>query len=436
MEIVSVGDLKLGMFVAEPDCPWLELPFALQGFVISRTEEIDVLRRKCRFVVVDRSKSVGDWYAEARREWDPPRKRVPAPVITTVAREKKVLHRPPPRTPQEAELRTRRQRFLAFLHGLDDNDHGRELARELVHIEPSFDELSGALQHTVEMLEERGSVDVGYVREGLRDILGSLQRNADAVTWLLQLKRMDEYSFDHALEVSVNMMRLGSHIGWRKKYLLNLGLAGLLQDIGKTLLPPEVLAKTDPLTADERTIVHSHVANSLELLYEQAGLPTEVMVIVSRHHERWDGSGYPRGLRTDDIGLAAEIAGLVDSFCAMLKDKPYRPALGHQEALEELYALRGTQFNTVLMEQFVQCIGLYPVGTLVELDSGEVGVVIQQNQVQRSRPRVLLTLDAGKQPMRIYTVFDLREAAHAGRRIVRALPRNAFGLTARDHYLG
>ena len=120
----------------------------------------------------------------------------------------------------------------------------------------------------------------------------------------------------------------------------------------------------------------------------------------------------------------------------MLKDKPYRPALGHQEALEELYTLRGTQFNTVLMEQFVQCIGLYPVGGMVELDSGEVGVVIQQNQVQRSRPRVLLTLDADKEPVRIYTVIDLREAAHADRRIVRSLPSNAYGLSARDNYLG
>ena len=224
-----------------------------------------------------------------------------------------------------AELRTRRQRFLNFLHDLDDNDQARELARELVKVEPTFDELSGALQHTVETLEEGGSVDVGYVREGLREILGSLERNADALTWLLQLKRMDEYSFDHAMEVSVYMMRLGSHIGWRKKYLLNLGFAGLLQDVGKTRLPPELLAKTEALTAEEREMVHSHVASSLELLYEQSGLPTEVMVIVSRHHERWDGSGYPRGLRSDSIGLAAEIAGLVDRSARCSRTNPTAP---------------------------------------------------------------------------------------------------------------
>lgn len=131
MEIVSVSDLKLGMFVAEPDCPWLELPFALQGFVISRVDEIEAFRSKCRFVVIDRTLSVGDVYAEAKRERDPPRRAAPTPSVTTVAREKKVLRRPLP-TVEIAELRTRRQRFLNFLHDLDDNDHAREDRKSVV----------------------------------------------------------------------------------------------------------------------------------------------------------------------------------------------------------------------------------------------------------------------------------------------------------------
>ena len=159
-------------------------------------------------------------------------------------------------------------------------------------------------------------------------------------------------------------------------------------------------------------------------------------MIVARHHERWDGSGYPRGLQSVNIGLAAEMAGLVDSFCAMLKDKPYRAAIGHQQALEELHKQRDALFNPVLMEQFVQCVGLYPVGSLVELNTGEVGVVLQQNRVQRSRPRVVVMLDGDKQPVRNYRVVDLREPAHASLRVSRALPYNAYGLAAHDYYLG
>jgi len=110
--------------------------------------------------------------------------------------------------------------------------------------------------------------------------------------------------------------------------------------------------------------------------------------------------------------------------------------LGHQEALEELHGLRGKLFNPALMEQFVQCVGLYPTGTLVELSSGEVGVVIQQNRVQRARPRLVVILDAGKTQVRTYQVIDLREEANARLRITKALPHNAYGLVANDYYLG
>ena len=182
--------------------------------------------------------------------------------------------------------------------------------------------------------------------------------------------------------------------------------------------------------------MRSHVASSMEILVAQSSLSSDVVLAVGRHHERWDGTGYPRGLKFEQIGMAAEIAGIADSFCAMQKDKPYRSALGHQEALEELHSLRGRMFNPALMEQFVQCVGLYPIGTLLELSTGEVGVVIQQNRVQRSRPRVVVMLDGDKQPVRSYRVVDLREPAHASLRVSRALPYNAYGLAAHDYYLG
>lgn len=292
------------------------------------------------------------------------------------------------------------------------------------------------MQHAFETLSEGRDVDLLTVREGLRDISASLQRNPDAVMWLLRLKQRDEYSFDHAMDVAVNMLLVGTHIGWRDMRLLDLGMTGLLQDIGKIELPLELLRKKTDLTEAERRLVHSHVASSMEILMAHSTLSNDVVLAVARHHERWDGSGYPRGLKFEQIGMAAEIAGIADSFCAMQKDKPYRSALGHQEALEELHNLRGKKFNPTLMEQFVQCVGLYPIGTLVELSNGEVGVVILQNRVQRSRPRVVVMLDADKQQVSSYRVIDLREPAHAGLRVAKALPYNAYGLAANDYYLG
>ena len=435
MEIVSVADLKIGMFVAEPDCPWSEFSFAFQGFVISSPEQVDIFQQKCRFVSIDRSRSLNEHYAEPKVGFDRALKSSPFQSPEVERRAGPVGKRPFASFAQEKQ-QARRRRFLDFLNSQQEDEHVRALSRELTYIEPRYDELSGALQQAFDAFAEGKEVDVIPVREGLRDITGSLLRNADAVMWLLRLRQRDQYSFDHAMDVAVNMIMLGTHIGWRDQQLLDLGLAGVMQDVGKTQLPLELLRKTTALSSDERTLVRSHVASSLEILFSQADVAAEVIEIVSRHHERWDGSGYPRGLKFEQIGMAAEIAGLMDSFCAMLKDKPYRCALGHQEALEELHDLRGRKFNPVLMEQFVQCVGLYPVGTLVELSSGEVGVVIQQNRVQRSKPRLVLMLDAEKQPVRVYRILDLREAAHAKLRIAKALPHNAYSLSANDYYLG
>lgn len=420
MEIISVAELKIGMFFAEPDCAWTEFPFALQGFVVTTPDQIKLIREKCRFVYVDRSRSLNEHYAEPKRLFDsalrPPLFK--AGVV-------------------EDEVSPRRRRFLEFLHHQESGHEAAvDLGRELIRIEPRFNDLQVALRTSFQNVLADKRIDLGNIREGVRDMAGSLKRNPDALMWLLRLKRVDSYSFDHAMDVAVYLLLLGTHIGWQGSRLIQLGMAGMLQDVGKVNMPLELLSKTEALTESEKLTVRSHVASSLEILSVQGEIPQEVMVIISRHHERWDGSGYPRGLMLDQIGIEAEMAGLVDSFCAMLRNKPYRSALGHQEALEELYALRDHKFNPNLMEQFVQCVGLYPIGTLLELSGGEVGVVIQQNRVQRSRPRVLLMLDRDKEKVVGYRVMDLRDAAHKAVRVVRALPHDAYGIAENDYYLG
>lgn len=436
MEIVSVADLKLGMFVVEPDCPWTDLPFALQGFVISSPKQVDIFQSKCRFVHVDYSRSLNEHYRENKRERDAPLRAAPFARVAT----EDAAGRPQGRSAftlrtVDEGLRTRRQRFLGFLQQQDGSEYARELSSELDFIEPRFDDFQHTLHNTFKHVEAEQNVDLRQVREGLHDMAGSLKRNPDALVWLLRLRQIDEYSFDHALDVAVYLLMLGSHIGWRGQRLIELGLAGLLQDVGKSQLPQELLTKAGQLSTDEQALVRSHVASSLEILFAHAHLSSEVLVIVSRHHERWDGSGYPRGLSGNQIGLGSEMAGLVDSFCAMLKHKPYRNALGHQGALENIYNQRNRQFNPALLEQFVQCVGLYPIGTLVELDSGEIGVVIQQNRVQRSRPRVLLLLDRQKEAIAGYKVLDLRDKSSQKLHVAQTLPPDAYGLSGDDFYL-
>jgi HD-GYP domain-containing protein (c-di-GMP phosphodiesterase class II) len=434
MEIIPVAELKIGMFIVEPDCPWTDFPFALQGFVISTPDQVDQFQKKCRFVHIDRTRSLNEHYAAPKPTYD--RGLRSAPLPQAKVDEEETARRRPLFSVEQLARQKRRRRFLAFLHGQEGDSHVQALTRELGYIEPRYDSLLASLQHTFEHVTAEKHFDFSNVREGVRDVAGSLQRNPDAVMWLLRLKSLDDYSFDHAMDVLVHALLVGGHIGWRGQRLLELGISGLMQDVGKTQVPHELLATTEPLDDAQRRLIQSHVASSLEILMQQVNLPPEVLQIVSRHHERWDGTGYPQGLRAEQIGLAAEIAGLVDSFCAMLRNKPYRSAIGHQQALEELFKLRGRQFSPVLMEQFVQCVGLYPIGTLVELNTGDVGVVVQQNRVQRSRPRILLMLDVDKAVVHTYRVVDLRDAEYAAVRITQALPNDAYGLSAHDYYLG
>src|SRR5574343_90433 len=362
MEIISVAELKIGMFVVEPDCPWTEFPFALQGFVVTTPDQISLFREKCRFVSIDRSRSQGEHYSERQHGRDRP---LNAKPLTIPMQEEKSVSTGFFSESEQTKRKQRRRRFLDFLHSQQGSEAARELSRELTYIEPRYDQLSTSLQQAFDTLAMGKDVDLQSVREGVRDMSGSLARNPDAVMWIMRLKQRDEYAFDHAMDVAVTMMMVGVHIGWRGQRLLDLGMTGLLQDIGKVELPIEVLRKTEPLTPDERRLVNSHVASSLEILFSQASVASDVMLAVARHHERWDGSGYPQGLMFEQIGMAGEIAGIADSFCSMQRDKPYRSALGHQEALEELHNLRDKQFNPSLMEVFVQCVGLYPIGKLV-----------------------------------------------------------------------
>lgn len=432
MEIIPVGELKIGMFIVEPDCPWTEFNFALQGFVISGPDQVDAFRAKCRYVQIDRSRSLNEHYAEPKPRFDRSLRAMPLAFAAPGERDTGVRPRGLPMV--TVHQQQRRRKFLDFLRRMESDDQG-VLAREFDYIEPRYDVLVSSLRSTFNHIAADQRFDVLPLHEGLRDIAGSLQRHPDAVLWLLRLKRIDQYTFDHAIEVAAHLLMLGAHVGWRGEKLLELAMAGLLQDVGKVAVAADLLAKTEPLTPDEQHQVRAHVASSLEILTAQSSLSPEILQIVARHHERWDGSGYPKGLSGQQIGVGAEMAGLVDSFCAMLKDTPYRHAMGHQQALETLFEQRDRLFGTALMEQFVQCVGLYPVGTLVELDHGEVGVVILQNRVQRARPRLLLLLDAEHQEITEYRVLDLRDAAHAARRIRRALPRDAHGLRQHDLYI-
>lgn len=423
------------MYVSELDRPWLGTPFLLQGFLIDESRQIAQLQQLCRTVLVDRRRSVGDQYAPRVRERDTPLAGLPGTGGRGAASAA---------SPGDGDFLPimRRLRERAAPSAVPRNRPSvREsrLETELLYSAPIIDDVYRTLEAIRQGVDAAGNVDLTRVRGLVEEMAAGVERNPDAMLWLTRLKRTDQYSYDHAVDVSVHLMVFGRFLGLGGAAIEELGLAGLMQDIGKARLDPEILGKPSALTEAEYLEIQSHVASSLELLLGQHAFSSGVLEIVAAHHERHDGSGYPSRLNGEKLGLHAELAGLVDTYCAMTRHRVFSAAVSSQKALEMLVRMRGTKFREALVDQFVQCVGLYPIGTLVELNTGEVAVVIQQNQVRRLKPRLLILLAQDKtlerRPRSLDLMFDPTTPTGAPYRIRHALPPNAHGIDPAEFFL-
>lgn len=437
-EVVEVGELKLGMFVCELDRPWLGTPFLLQGFLIESMREIEQLRACCQHVHVDRQRSVGDQYA-ARSRRDIRRTGVATGRGAGSAGMSGAV--PEPEEDSDFLFVARHLRQRQSFGGKPVRPSGREsrLEDELTYSASIIDDVHKTLSLIQQGADASGHVDLTRVRGLVEEMAAGVKRNADAMLWLTRLKITDQYSYDHAVDVSVHLMVFGRFLGLGDASIEDLGQAGLLQDIGKMAIDPDILSKPVPLTNEEYIAMQAHVASSLALLAGNIEFSREVSLIIAAHHERSDGSGYPRRLEGDRISLHAEMAGLIDTFCAMTRHRVFSDAVSGQKALESLARMRGVKFRAPLVDQFVQCVGLYPIGTLVELNTGEVAVVIQQNQVRRLRPRLLVLMAPDKslerRPRGLNLMLVPNTPTGEPYRIVRALPSNAYGIDPVEFFL-
>jgi HD-GYP domain-containing protein (c-di-GMP phosphodiesterase class II) len=400
---LAVGSLAIGMYVCRLDRPWEGTPFPLQGVRIDGPADIDALRRWCTHVWIDVEKSNESnlrplllrlGYGVGRRTDAP----LPPPVRwetgTTLEEELPVARVAWDRA---RELATR---FVEELHA------GRPLAA---------DELAAVIE----------------------PVVASIIRNPDAFFWLDALRRRDPYVYSHAINAAALVTTFGRHLGFPREVLVELASGGMLMDLGLAAIPVGVLAKAGPLDDDERAEVRGHVARSLEHL-DRAGVRSfDVREMVAGHHERHNGTGYPNG----DVGLAipltARMLGIADTFDALCNARPWRGALSRHDALQALYRERDRLFQGELIEQFSQCLGVYPTGSLVELTNGTVAVVTMQNSARRLFPRVTVLTDADKRIDPAFRQVDLWGESDGGRRlsIQRALPPGAHGLDLAELFL-
>ena len=400
---VYVGDLKLGMYVTELDRPWLESPFLFQGFPLKRVEEIEELRRCCRYVYVDDVQS---------REFER------TPDLTP-----KVSHRFTTERVNAPEVR--------FEEAAPVDAEG--LVADLAQAQEAYRQTREYIDRILEDVRLGRSIDPAGARQLVGSMTEHIFHNENALVWLTQLKHRDEYTSRHSINVCILSLLFGKHLGLDRHALHRLGFGALLHDIGKMRVPLAILNKQGELEAGELEELKRHPVYGYEILADQPGLPVDALDIIYSHHERFDGSGYPRGAKGEAISRFARIVAIVDVYDAITSDRVYHMGISPHEALNLMYEWSPQSFDRTLLEQFIGCLGIYPIGSIVELDSDEVGVVMSVNRAHHLRPIVALVLDRNKKayPRRKLLNLELMERSGHLMNIRRILQSNAYGIDVR-----
>ncbi len=309
---------------------------------------------------------------------------------------------------------------------------------ELPRARAAFGQGERALETLVSDVRSGRVPDVQEVSGAVDGIVDSMVDNPDALMWVARLREESVQTYQHGVKVALYLVALGRHLGFPRRELASLGMIGMLADVGKTRLPHALLEKPGMLAPAEYNVVKEHVRLGLEALASSVQLAPPIVEGIAQHHERLDGSGYPKGLRGEEIGIYGRMAAIADSFAALITARAYANACAPQDALMSLYEWTGTSFHEPLVEQFVQAVGIFPVGSFVELSSGEVAAVLAHNRVRRLEPRVLVLTTTDKTPLPEPFERDLLrrpKSAEASRiRIVRGLAAGAYGLKLHDYY--
>jgi HD-GYP domain-containing protein (c-di-GMP phosphodiesterase class II) len=278
---------------------------------------------------------------------------------------------------------------------------------ELPKAREAHQKANALVQDLITDLRNNKVLELEKAHDAVNWMVESVVRNPDGLMWLARLKDRDAYTYDHGLNTSIYLIAFGRHLGLRQDQLQNVGTAGLMQDVGKIRLPQELIAKPGKLTAAEFKVMKSHVEHSVEIIQDSKQASQLLVDVVLQHHERYNGSGYPKGLKGDQISMLGSMAGIADTYTAMISARAHASPLSVQQALQQLYAWRDQSFKAEMIEEFIQCIGIFPVGSLVELNTGEVAVVVAQNRERRLKPRIMLVLDNQQQPYTNPIMLDL-----------------------------
>jgi putative nucleotidyltransferase with HDIG domain len=358
---VNVAELKIGMYVTELDRPWLQSPFLYQGFFLITEKHVSQVHDFCDYVYIDTTKQIAS----------------DDPVLTLDKKFKKsILHDEPP------------------------PPYKKSFAQEFDKASKIYDRTARLVKGFMTGVGIEKQVDIEEAKKAVDECVKSVINTPDALMWLTQLKKKDEYTSQHSMNVCLLSIALGRHLNLPEGELRELGLCGMLHDMGKMQIPLRILNKPGQLVGKEILIMQHHTTLGLQILKKSKGrVPLSVLNVAYSHHERIDGKGYPRGLTQKKLTQATRIVSIVDMYDALTSDRVYQKGCSHLEAINILTKVSGTQLDYGLVVKFIECLSVYPPGNLVEMTNGELAIVIEINQQERLRPKVILSRDKHHLPV-------------------------------------
>lgn len=354
---VAVADLRTGMYIHDMDSKWLSHNFLRSSFAIKNDKVLNKVRKSgLKHVYIDVTR--GDDIAEA---------------------------------PSQAQVEeTTNQQFEEIVHEAEPPLKTASYEDELENARNIVSEANSITKKLLGDIRLGKRVEVESFEPISEQIVDSVMRNKDALVSLTRMKNKDDYTFMHSVSVSGLMVTFARAEGLEDDTVREIALGGLLHDIGKMLVPDEILNKPGQLTDDEFDIMKSHVIHSRELLSEIPGMTSNMIDVVLQHHERADGSGYPLNLKGDAISKVGSMSAIVDVYDALTSVRVYKSAWEPTQTLKKMLEWSDSHFNKDLLRDFIRCLGIYPAGTMIEMKSGRIGTVLEQHETELTKPKVKL----------------------------------------------
>jgi putative nucleotidyltransferase with HDIG domain len=358
---IPVEHLRPGMYIEDVNCSWLDHPFVANHFPVKDEKRIGEIRALgIREVYIDTTKGLD--LADA---------------------------------PTQAEVRREIGQRMAEIAGEQGKDEPRvALAEEIHRARKLHGEANRVVKGMLQDIRLGKQIEMEQVEPLVEKMVDSIFRNQDALLPLARLKEHDNYTFQHSVSVCALLVSFARGLGLERKIIKEIAIGGLLHDVGKAQVPDEILNKPAKLTDAEFAKMKSHVVQSIIILQNTPGISQIALDVAGQHHERFDGTGYPNKLKGEEISLYGRMGAIVDVYDAISSDRVYHKGMAPTAALGRLLEWSKYHFDPALMRAYVKCIGIYPTGSLVRLESGRLGVVREQHPDKMMQPKVQVIFHA------------------------------------------